>query len=84
MNDPARTQLYVGGGLSDDAARLLGRYIAANDHLSQLRIFNDFDAADSLFDGLRGSRSLVKLSITPRFSVQLVQTMLPFLMNARN
>ena len=82
MNDPAQTSLHVGGGLADDAARLLGRYIATNEHLSQLRIFNDVDAADSLFEGLRGSRSLTYLGIATRLSSQEVQSILPFLMNA--
>ena len=82
VNNPARTELYVGQRLSDDAARLLGRYIATNDHLDDLYISNSMDAVDSLFEGLRGSRSLTQLDIALRLSEQLVQPVLPFLMNA--
>ena len=90
MNDPARTglcvgqrpSLYVGAGLSGDAARLLGRYIATNDHMDELYISNLMDAVGSLFEGLRGSRSLTQLDIALRLSEQLVQSVLPFLMNA--
>ena len=90
MNDPARTILYVGTshvgsnrrGLSDNAARLLGRYIATNEHMTRFHISNRLAAIDSLFEGLRGSRSLTYLGIATRLSEQVVQSMQPFLMNA--
>ena len=84
MNDPARTGLYLGQirrVLSDDAARLLGRYIATNDHLKALYLFSNV-VVDSFFDELRGSRSLIHIDIGIRLSEQSVQSILPFLMNA--
>ena len=57
-NVPSRTSLHlclgVGGErLSDNAARLLGRYITTNDHMTHLYI-NGLDAVDALFEGLVG------------------------------
>ena len=80
MNNPHQTELCVGRGISADAARLLGRYIATNDHLRQLYIYNGLDVG-SLFEGLggSGSPSLNTLTIEPRLSEQVVQSMLlPF------
>ena len=88
-NDPRRTTLHLGfdfdfeEGISDDAARLLGRYITTNEHLTQLHIHNGFGAIDTLFEGLRGSRSLVKLAMYPALSEKSLQTMLPLLSWAR-
>ena len=83
MNDPARTSLHVGARqLSDDAARLLGGYIATNDHMKRFHISGRLVAIDSLFDGLRSSRSLNILAVEPRLSEQLVQSILPLLTNA--
>ena len=87
-NDPRRTTLHLGADLfeeelSDDAARLLGRYITSNDHIMELRIPNGFYAVDSLFEGLRGSRSLVKLAMNSALSEELVQAVLPLLSWAR-
>ena len=85
MNDPARTGLVLGQirrVLSDDAARLLGRYIATNDHMTHLTTIDSIPGIDSLVEGMNGSRSLARLVITERLSEQLVQSMLPFLTNA--
>ena len=88
-NDPRRTTLHLGfdfdfeEGISDDAARLLGRYITTNEHLTQLHIHNGFGAIDTLFEGLRGSRSLVKLAMNSALSEELVQAVLPLLSWAR-
>jgi len=43
---------------------------------------NNLAGIDSLFEGLLGSGSLTQLSITTRLSEQVVQTMLPLLINA--
>ena len=89
-NDPSRTTIHLGfdfdfeEGLSDDAARLMGRYISTNKHLTQLQISNGMGAEVALFEGLRGgSLSLTSLDTTTRarLSEQLVQAMLPFLRN---
>ena len=80
-NDPRRTALHLGTGLPDEAMRLLGRYIATNDHLKSLHLSSNV-AVGSLFDEPGGSRSLIRIDIDIRLSEQLVQSVLTFLMNA--
>ncbi|EJK61214.1 hypothetical protein THAOC_18338, partial [Thalassiosira oceanica] len=79
-NDPGMTSIHIDGeDLSDNAARLLGRYIATNDHMREISMR---DVSDSLFERLRGSRSLTELIFDSMLSYQTAQSMVQFLMNA--
>ena len=80
MNDPGRFSIHLDGDvLSYNAARLLGRYIATNEHITDL---STRDVSGPLFQELGGSRSLTKLMVDSILSYETVQSMAQFLMNA--